>query len=68
MLAIRLTPDIEQRLRFLSEKTGRTKTYYARKAIITHLEDMEDYYLAEERMANPSKRCSLEELLNKMDL
>ncbi|MBL4653785.1 MAG: TraY domain-containing protein [Flavobacteriales bacterium] len=55
MLAIRLTQDIEQRLQFLAEKTGRTKTYYAREAIENHLQDLEDYYLAEERMSTPSK-------------
>ena len=34
MLAIRLPNDIETRLAFLAEQTGRTKTYYARKAIL----------------------------------
>ena len=58
---------IEQRLQILSDKTGRTKTYYAREAIINHLQDMEDYYLAEERMAKPSKRWSLEDFLNSKD-
>ncbi|MEK6734257.1 MAG: TraY domain-containing protein [Pseudomonadota bacterium] len=68
MLAIRLTQDIEQRLHFLSEKTGRTKTYYAREAIMNYLQDMEDYYLAEERLTNPSKKWSLKELLENKDL
>jgi RHH-type rel operon transcriptional repressor/antitoxin RelB len=30
----------------LADQTGRTKTFYAREAILTHLEDLEDYYLA----------------------
>lgn len=46
MLAIRLPPEIENRLATLAESTGRTKTFYAREAILTHLEDLEDYYLA----------------------
>jgi RHH-type rel operon transcriptional repressor/antitoxin RelB len=50
MLAIRLTTDIEERLSNLAIKTGRTKTYYARTAILEFLEDMEDYYLALERL------------------
>ena len=41
MLAIRLDADIEDRLDRLAKKTGRTKTYYAREAILEHLEDME---------------------------
>lgn len=52
MLAIRLDEALEKRLAALAEKTGRTKTYYARAFIEAHLEEMEDYFLAEERMAD----------------
>jgi len=47
MLAIRLPPSIEKRLEKLARRTGRTKTYYVREAILEHLEDLEDMYLAE---------------------
>ena len=47
MLALRLPPEIEERLTLLAKKTGRTKTFYATQAVITHLEDLEDYYAAE---------------------
>jgi RHH-type rel operon transcriptional repressor/antitoxin RelB len=47
MLAIRLPEAIEKRLDQLAKSTGRTKTYYAREAILAHLEDLEDIYLAE---------------------
>ena len=50
MLAVRLSDDVERRLEELAARTGRTKTYYAREAIEAHLEDLEDFYLAEERM------------------
>ena len=50
MLAVRLTPELEDRLDALAARTGRTKTFYAREAIEAHLDDLEDYYLAEERM------------------
>lgn len=50
MLAVRLDAAIEKRLEALAAKTGRTKTFYAREAIETHLDDLEDFYLAEERM------------------
>ena len=49
MLAIRLEPEIEKRLAALAKKTGRTKTFYARQAITDQLENLEDYYLAEQR-------------------
>jgi len=47
MLAIRLPQSIEKRLEKLAKRTGRTKTFYARQAILQHLEDLEDIYLAE---------------------
>ena len=42
MLAIRLSDEIESRLDSLAKQTGRTKTFYAREAILAHLEDLED--------------------------
>jgi len=51
MLAIRLPDKIEKRLDRLAKRTGRTKTYYAREAILQHLDDLEDIYLAEKRLA-----------------
>lgn len=50
MLAVRLPEDIERRLEALAERTGRTKTFYAREAIEAHLDDLEDFHLAEERL------------------
>jgi RHH-type rel operon transcriptional repressor/antitoxin RelB len=47
MLAIRLPQTIEKRLEKLARRTGRTKTFYVREAILQHLEDLEDLYLAE---------------------
>jgi RHH-type rel operon transcriptional repressor/antitoxin RelB len=52
MLAIRLPEEIEKRLDALSKATGRTKTYYAREAILEYLDDLEDVYLAEQRLAD----------------
>ncbi|MCY3878094.1 MAG: DUF6290 family protein [Rhodobacteraceae bacterium] len=48
MLSLRLPADIESRLETLAMKTGRTKSYYAREAILKNLEDMEDAYLGGE--------------------
>lgn len=52
MLAIRLPADIENRLDALAKATGRTKTFYAREAILEYLDDLEDLYLAEQRLAD----------------
>ena len=50
MLAIRLPADIEERLARLAKRSGRTKTYYAREAILRHIEDLEDIQIAEEEL------------------
>jgi RHH-type transcriptional regulator, rel operon repressor / antitoxin RelB len=50
MLAIRLPAKIEKRLGRLAKRTGRTKTYYAREAILAYLDELEDIYLAERRL------------------
>ncbi len=47
MLAIRLPQSVEKRLERLARRTGRTKTFYVREALLEHLEDLEDLYLAE---------------------
>ncbi len=49
MLALQLPPDIEARLDDLARLTGRSKDFYAREAILAHLDDLEDLYLAEQR-------------------
>ena len=69
MLAIRLPTEIEERLDRLAKATGRTKTFYAREAILEHLEDL---YLTEQRLidnqAGLSRTYTLEEVERELDL
>jgi len=44
--SIRLESEMEERLNFLSDQTGRTKAFYLRELIRRGMEDLEDYYLA----------------------
>jgi len=50
MLAIRLPQSIEKRLAKLARRTGRTKSFYVREAILEHLDELEDLYLAEQAL------------------
>ena len=52
MLALRLPAEIEQRLEALAKKTGRSKSYYAREAILR----------AHRRLARGGSRVTLESL------
>ena len=53
-LAVRLPPEIDQRLQSLAKRSGRSKASYAREAIIRYLEDLEDEQLALERLETPT--------------
>jgi len=72
MLAIRLPEEIETRLGQLAKATGRTKSFYARQAIIEHLDDLEDVYLAEKELeairAGKVKTIPLEEVMREYGL
>jgi len=64
---IRIPKEIETRLSFLSKQTGRTKSFYIKEALLEHIEDLEDIYIAEKRLedirAGRSKTVSLEEVM-----
>ena len=68
MLALRLPPDIEKRLANIAKKTGRSKSFYAREAILTHLEDLEDAYLAKKALEEGGERTPLEDVLKEFGL
>ena len=68
MLAVRLPEDIEARLDSLAKRTGRTKTFYVREAILEYLEDLEDYYLAAERAKKNLPGIPLDEVERRLDL
>ena len=69
MLAIRLPEEIEKRLDALAKETVRTKSFYVREAILEHLDDLEDVYIAEKRLADiragRSTTVSLEEVMKR---
>lgn len=68
-LSIRLPNDVETRLQNLAALTGRSKTFYVTEAIIEHLDDLEDLYLAEQRLidirAGKSQTVPLEEVMKR---
>jgi RHH-type transcriptional regulator, rel operon repressor / antitoxin RelB len=67
MLAVRIPEELDVRLSKLASKTGRTKSFYVRLALTEQLADLEDYFLAEARMADiksgKSKTIPLEDLM-----
>ena len=68
-VSLRLPDDIAERLQQLADRTGRSKTFYMREAIREHLADLEDTYIAEERLiesrAGRSESIPLEQLMRR---
>ena len=66
-VSLRLPDDVSRRLQALAERTGRSKTFYMIQAIQEHLDDLEDLYLAEQRLidlrAGKSRAVPLDEVL-----
>ena len=61
-ITVRLGDSVEKRLDELAKLTGRTKTYYIRQALEEKLDELEDLYVAEQRLEQPEgKRWSLEQ-------
>lgn len=63
MLALRLPKEIEDRLDSLAKKTGRTKSFYAREAIMEHLDDLEDLYYVLQREEEGFETVSLQDVM-----
>lgn len=68
----RLPDDVSQRLQNLAQMTGRSKTYYMVEAIREHLDDLEDLYLAEQRLidirSGKTQTVPLEEVMKRYGL
>lgn len=71
-LSIRLPSDVENRLKNLAAQTGRTKSFYITEAICEYIEDLEDLYLAEQRLieirAGRSKTVPLGKVMKRYGL
>ncbi len=71
-VSLRLPDDLSARLNNLAQATGRSKTFYMLEAIREHLDDLEDLYLAEQRLlayrSGQSSAVSLEEVMKRYGL
>ncbi len=68
MLALRLPKHTEERLQRLAKRTGRTKSYYAKRAIQEFLDDQEDYLIAMQRLEQNLQGIPLEEVERRFGL
>ena len=70
--SIRLPQEVEHRLEVLSQQTGRTKSFYVKEAILEHLDNLEDIYVAERRLedirAGRTSPVPLEEVMKRYEM
>jgi RHH-type transcriptional regulator, rel operon repressor / antitoxin RelB len=68
MLTLRLHPRMEKRLSRLSKRTGRPKSYYAKKAIEEFLDEQEDYLIAVARLEENLPSIPMAEVVKRLGL
>ena len=70
--AVRLPDELNERLMALAQQTGRTASYYLREALETHIDELEDVYLAERRLldigAGRVELISMDEMSKRLGL
>ncbi len=68
-VSLQLPDELSDRLQNLADLTGRSKTFYMLEAIQTHLDDLEDVYLAEQELeairSGQSQTVSLQALMTR---
>ncbi len=68
MLTVRLSRTLESRLNRLAKRTGRPKSYYAKKAIAEFLDEQEDYLIAVTRLEENLPPIPLDEVAKRLGL
>ena len=71
-VSLRFPDEVSQRLQRLADVTGRSKTFHMIEAIREYVEDLEDLYLAEQRLIalrfRQSRTVPLEEVMQRYGL
>ncbi len=67
-MTVQLEPEIDSQFDEAAQYTGETKNSLVRQALLSYLEDLHDARIIEERLKNPGKRISLEEIGRKYGL
>jgi len=67
-ISVRLDQETEQRLEALAKTTGRTKTWFIRRAINDYLEEWEDYHIALSRLEQEKEEIDIAEVRRRLGL
>lgn len=67
-VTVRVEDELDDRLGALAHETGRTKSYYARLALLEFLEEREDYLLGMASLENKGTVITLADLERELGL
>ncbi|HBA89836.1 MAG TPA: CopG family transcriptional regulator [Geobacter sp.] len=71
-VTIRIEEDVDERLQRLASETHRPKSFYVREALLEHLDEIEDVYLAEKRLeairSGSETTIPLEEVMHRYEV
>ena len=68
MTAIQIPDDLAEQIEQAAKLAGETRDVFLREAVLARLEDMEDIAIATERLKNPGKRLTLEQVKKDLGL
>ncbi len=68
MLTLRLSPKLNARLNRLAKRTGRPKSFYAKRAIAEYLDEQEDYLIGISRLEENLPPIPLDEVIKRIGL
>jgi len=68
MLTLRVPASLDKRLEKLARRTGRSKSFYAKRALVEFLEEQEDYLIAVSRLEDGLPSIPLSEVVKRLGL
>ena len=67
-ITMRISDDLNHKLEKITQTTERSKSYILRKALVTYLQDIEDYREAIDILSQNNQRYSLTDVERKLGL
>jgi len=68
MAAIQIPDELAEQIEQAAQRAGETRDVFLREAVQSRLDDLEDIAAAAERLKNPGKRLTLEQVKRDLGL
>ncbi len=62
MVAIQIAEELAEKIQQGAQRTGRTSATFLREAVLSHLDELDDIAIAEERLKDPGQRTALADI------